>query len=96
MYIDSQAGDIYNGDAMTSPLEKEFQFYLDHQDDMVAKYDAKFVVIKDDVVLGAYDYELTAVTKTQKSHEIGTFLVQKVSKGTSAYTQSFHSRAVFS
>ena len=81
---------------MTSPLEKEFQFYLDHQDDMVAKYDTKFVVIKDDVVLGAYDDELTAVTETQKSHEIGTFLVQKVSKGTSAYTQTFHSRVVFS
>lgn len=81
---------------MTSPLEREFQFYLDHQDDMVAKYDTKFVVIKDDVVLGAYDDELTAVNETQKSHEIGTFLVQKVSKGTSAYTQTFHSRVVFS
>ncbi len=81
---------------MTTSLESEFQFYLDHQDDMVAKYDTKFVVIKDNVVLGAYDDELTAVSETQKSHEIGTFLVQKVSKGTGAYTQTFHSRVVFS
>jgi len=80
---------------MSSPLEKEFQYYLDHQDEMVAKYDGKFVVIKDGEVLGAYADELTAITETQKSHEIGTFLVQKVSSGTSAYTQTFRSRAVF-
>lgn len=82
--------------AMSSPLEKEFQFYLDHQDEMVAQYDGKFIVIKGGEVLGAYDDELTAVTETQKSHEIGTFLVQQVSKGTAAYTQTFHSRVAFS
>ena len=81
---------------MASLLEKEFQFYLDHQDEMVAKYDGKFVVIKGGEVLGAYDDELTAVTETQKAHEIGTFLVQKVSKGAAAYTQTFHSRVAFS
>ena len=79
-----------------SPLQKEFQYYLDHQDEMVEQYDGKFVVIKDEAVLGAYDAELRAVTETQKSHRIGTFLVQLVSRGTSAYTQTFHSRVVFS
>lgn len=81
---------------MTNPLEKEFQFYLDHQDEMVKKYDGKFIVIKDGKVLGAYDDELTAITETEKSEKIGTFLVQLVSKGESAYTQTFHSRVVFS
>jgi len=83
------------GAAMTSPLQKEFQFYLDHQDEMVAKYEGKFIVIKGGEVLGVYDDELTAVTETHKSHELGTFLVQRVSKGTSAYSQTFHSRVVF-
>ena len=81
---------------MTSPLEKEFQFYLDHQDEMVKEYDGKFIVIKGAEVLGAYDDELMAIAETKKSHELGTFLVQKVSKGTSDYTQTFHSRVVFS
>ncbi len=81
---------------MTSPLEQEFQFYLDNQDELVKEYDGKFIVIKDGKVLRAYDDELTAVTETEKSHELGTFLVQKVSEGESEYTQTFQSRAVFS
>ena len=63
---------------------------------MVKDHDGKLVVIKDGVVLGVYDDELTAITETQKSHELGTFLVQKVSRGTADYTQTFHSRVVFS
>ena len=81
---------------MSSPLQKEFQYYLDHQPEMVKKYDGKFIVIKDATVVGVYDDELTAVKETEKSHELGTFLVQKVSEGESEYTQSYHSRAVFS
>ncbi len=63
---------------------------------MVRQYDGKFVVIKDGKVLGAYDDELTAITQTQKTQELGTFLVQKVSPGENAYTQIFHSRVAFS
>ena len=81
---------------MTNALEMESKYYIDHQDEMVEKYDGKVVVIKDGAVLGAYNDELTAVTETRKNHTIGTFLVQRVSPGTDAYTQTFHSRAVFS
>ena len=81
---------------MSSPLQPEFNFYLSHQDEMVEKYDGKYVVIKNETVLSAYDDDLSAVAETQKSHELGTFLVQKVSKGDSEYSQTFHSRVVFS
>lgn len=81
---------------MTNPLEKEFQFYLDHQGEMVKEYDGKFIVIKGGKVLGAYDDELSAITETEKSEKLGTFLVQKVSEGDSAYRQTFQSRVVFS
>lgn len=77
-------------------LREEFQYYLDHQDEMVQKYDGKVIVIKGGTVLGAYDDELTAISETQKTHELGTFLVQRVSRGPNAYTQTFHSRVVFS
>jgi len=80
---------------MNNPLEKDFRFYLDHQDEMVEKYDGKFIVIKDGIVLGDFDDELTAVTETRKAHELGTFLVQRVSPGNAAYSQTFHSRVVF-
>ena len=81
---------------MADRLKAEFEFYLAHQDEMVEKYDGKYIVIKDGRVLGSYDDELTAVRETQKSYELGAFLVQKVSPGTEDYTQTFHSRVVFS
>jgi hypothetical protein len=80
---------------MTRSLRDEFQFYLDHQDELLKKYEGKYIVIKNGEVLGAYDNELAAITKTQKSHPLGTFLVQLVSRGPDAYTQTFHSRVVF-
>ena len=80
---------------MSNLLQEEFQFYLDHQDEMVERYEGKFIVIKDGEVLGSYDNEITAVAETQKSHKLGTFLVQKVSRGTEDYTQTFHSRVAF-
>jgi len=80
---------------MSNSLRDEFQFYLDHQDELVEKYEGKYIVIRGSEVLGAYDDELTAVTETQKSHPLGTFLVQRVTRGSEAYTQTFHSRVVF-
>ncbi len=81
---------------MSSPLEREFEFYLSHQDEMVEKYNGKYIVIKSGVIVAVYDDELAAVTETQKSHELGTFLVQKVYEGDAEYSQTFHSRVVFS
>ena len=76
-------------------LEKEFKFYLDHQEELVNQYNGKIIVLKDGKVLGAYDSDLEALTVTKKDHEMGTFLIQKVSPGDEAYTLTFHSRAVF-
>jgi hypothetical protein len=81
--------------AAPNPLKEAFQFYLENQDALVKKYRGKFIVIKGRAVLGAYDNELQAVQETQKNHDLGTFLVQKVEPGESAYTQTFHSRIVF-
>lgn len=80
-----------------SPLKKDFDYYLSHQAELVEKYNGKFVVIKDGQVIGAYDKELTAITEAQKlGHKAGTFFVQFVSPGDTAYKQTFHSRVAFS
>jgi hypothetical protein len=76
-------------------LDKEFKYYLDNQADLVAKYRGKFVVIREDQVVGAYADEVEAVMETSKKFELGTFLVQKVEPGTESYTQTFHSRVAF-
>lgn len=79
----------------SSPLEKEFDFYLDHQAELVEKFNGKFIVIKDGQVLGAYSSDLEAIEKTSKDHELGTFIVQYCNPGKESYTANFHSRVVF-
>lgn len=78
--------------AMAMPLEKEFQYYLDNQDELVRKYNGRCVVIKDCQVIGVFDDELSAVKEIGNKHPLGTFLVQKVEPGSNAYSQTFHSR----
>jgi len=81
---------------MAAPaLKAEFDFFLEHQDELVAKYRGKFLAIKNGKVLGEYTTDLEAVTETAKTEPLGTFLVQKVEPGTAIYTQTFHSRVVF-
>ena len=80
---------------MSKPLEKEFQFYLDHQDELVAKYNGRVVVIKGEEVIGDYGDEMEAVFETRKIHPLGTFLVQLCTPGSEAYTVTYHSRIVF-
>jgi len=77
---------------MPSPLQQEFEYFLAHKPELLAKHNGKFVVIRDRQVIGVYDDELQAIAETQKSHELGTFLVQKVEPGDAGTSQTFHSR----
>ena len=76
-------------------LKEEFEFYLVNQDAMVEQYDGRVTVIKGREVIGEYDSELAAFTKTVKCHERGTFMIQRVSAGSKHYTATFHSRVAF-
>lgn len=76
-------------------LEKEFKYYLANQDELVKKFNGKFIVIKDQEVLGAYDSDIEAIETTSKQHKLGTFLVQKCEPGSESYTQTYHSRVAF-
>ncbi|MBI5021946.1 MAG: hypothetical protein HZB59_10975 [Ignavibacteriales bacterium] len=76
-------------------LEKEFKYYKDHQNELIEKYDGKFIVIRCERVVGAYDTELEAYNTAKKEFEIGSFLIQRCSPGKNSYTQRFHSRVTF-
>ncbi len=78
---------------MAKPLEAQFQYYLDHQDELVAKYNGRVIVIKDEEVIGVFDDVVEAVIETSKTHEMGTFLVQKCQPELEMVT--FHSRIRF-
>jgi uncharacterized protein (DUF1330 family) len=80
---------------MPDGLQKEFEYYLAHQSELVETHGGKVLVIKDQKVIGEYDNELEAVRETVKAHPLGTFLVQRCSAGEEEYTQTFHSRVSF-
>lgn len=79
----------------TELLREEFNYYRTHQDELVAQFSGRYVVIKNHEILGVYDSELQALRATSKEHEPGTFLVQKCEPGPDNYMQTYHSRITF-
>jgi hypothetical protein len=80
---------------MTANLQREFEYYLQNQKELVQKYNGKVLVIKGQTVIGVFESDLEAVQRTSEKHELGTFLVQKCDLTPESYTQSYHSRVVF-
>ena len=76
-------------------LRDFFVWYLEHQNELVKKYNGKYIVIKDNAVVGAYNSDREAVIESEKKYPLGTFIIQKCSPGGEAYTQNFSSRVIF-
>ena len=75
-------------------LLPEFEYFKKHQDELVQQYGGKFIAIKGEEVIGAYDSFADAVHQTARTHEPGTFLVQRCDPGEEAYTVDFRSRVI--
>jgi hypothetical protein len=71
-------------------LMKEFNYFLDHQDELVKQYDHRYIVIIGDKVVGDYDTFYEAAMQSAKEYPVGTFLVQLCIAGEEAYTQRFN------
>jgi hypothetical protein len=70
---------------------RDFNWFLEHQDELVRLYDGKFIVIKDGVVIGSYDDQFLAARETSKTHPLGTFVVQRCEAGPECYTVTLYS-----
>ena len=77
-------------------LQTQLEYFKSHQDELVQKYEGKFLVIKDQKVQGVYDTEIEAYADAKKKSDLGTFLIQQCLPGQESYTQTFHSRVVLS
>jgi hypothetical protein len=75
-------------------LNKEFEYYLKNQNELVEKYNGKFIVLKDQKVVGVYDSQNEAYSESVAKFELGSFLIQHCTSGAEGYTQTFHSRVV--
>lgn len=76
-------------------LEKEFKYYLDNQDELVKKYNHRYIVIVGTEVVGDYASNEEALSEAKKAYKLGEFLIQRCSQGDSDYTNIFHSRVRF-
>ena len=77
-------------------LEKEFEYFKSHHDELYRQYPNKYLVIKKDKVIFTADtFEEALKLAVSGGHKVGEFLVQLCSEGDEAYTQTFHSRVIF-
>ncbi len=68
-------------------LEREFNYFLDNQNELVKKHRGKYVVIVADKVVGEFESDAAAYFETIKKYQLGTFLIQLCEPGDGAYTQ---------
>lgn len=76
-------------------LESLFNYYLANQQELVKRYDGKYVVIVEDNVAAAFNSMEEAYGFAEAQYGLGNFLIQLCTPGSEAYTQTFHSRAIF-
>ena len=53
------------------PLRGEFEYFLEHQEELADRYEGKVIVIKGRRVIGAFDSVSDAVHETSKQHSLG-------------------------
>ena len=76
-------------------LEKEFEYYLKHQAELVKKYEGRYLVIVGQKVVGDYESELEAYKSAEGQYKQGSYLIQPCLPGAQSHTQTFYSRVVF-
>lgn len=77
-------------------IEEEYKYYKEHQDELVNLYNDKYITIKDNAVIGVYNSDIEAYKESIKLNPLGTFIIMHCIPGIESYTQTFHSRVVFS
>ena len=75
-------------------LQKEFNYYIKNREELVKNYEGKYLVIKDEQILGVYDTQRQAIKETMKDYELGTFMVHLVKPGDDDIKRTFRSRVL--
>lgn len=67
-------------------FDTELDFFIAHQDELVAKYRGKVIVLQGTEVRGAFDTPLQAYLDATSKFEAGSFMLQRCDPGPDAYT----------
>ena len=76
-------------------LKKNFYYYIANQNELVSKYDGKYLVIKDNQVQSTYDIIEDALRFGKQTFGMGNFIIQKCGAGEENYTTTIHSPFIF-
>ena len=76
-------------------LNKEIQYYSEHEKDLLSKYHGKFVVIAGSSFVGAFDSNAEAYQHAIEHFEAGTFLIRHCVATEEQQKVVFHSRVSF-
>jgi len=88
----NDSGEVKKMDTATEvdPMDKEFKYFVEHHDELVEKHCGKVVVIINEQVFGVYDDYDEAIEEAGKDHELGTFVISRVTPGDNDYTAILH------
>lgn len=67
-------------------VKELFKWYIQNQDNLVEKYNGKYVVIVNNSVVDSFIDENDAYFAAQKKYGLGNFLIQLCTPGEGAYT----------
>lgn len=82
-------------------LDKELEYYIKNQDELVKYHFGRYVIIKDEGIVGNNNKDFSSVVeailyaKNILKLNIGTFLIQQCMPGKESYTKFFHSTRAF-
>lgn len=58
-------------------LEKEFQYYIEHENELISKYSGDYVVIVGNEITGVYQDKKKAYFEALKKYSLGNFLLKQ-------------------
>ena len=67
-------------------MNKNFDFYVEHQAELVKKYNGRYIVIVEQKVVGDFATIEEAFDFASKKYKSGEFLLHLVGEGTENYT----------
>ena len=65
--------------------KRDFDFFITNYQELFKQYGHKFLAIKNEKVIGAYDSVPDAISKLSPTYKIGTYIIQECTGDDSAY-----------
>lgn len=75
-------------------IDINYQYFLNHQKELAKEFYGRYVVIKDQKVVGDYDSEIKAYLDAKKRYGLGNFIIQYCVPEGEERLQAFYSPIV--